>query len=232
MSSPFKPMGRNTSLHILVYKQLKELIISGELKPGERLLEYEIAEQLNTSKTPIREAIRELAAEGLVVHEKRKKITVVDFTEQDIREILSLRAELESFAVKLAAGKMGGDDFRDFESMIEDLRTAEQDGDYKRVRSIDIEQIHAMLVRKSENRRLIQMWKMLASQMMVLFQVVDFNNKRSDFASDRHRKLLQLMKKGDIDEAVSFVREHILRNLESIVEEYKIKRENREPADS
>jgi len=223
MSSPFKPMGSNTSLHILVYRQLKELIISGELKPGDRLLEYEIAAQLNTSKTPIREAIRELAAEGLVIHEKRKKITVVDFTEQDVREILTLRAELEAMAVRLSVDKLDENDFMEFSALLEELKEAEAENDFKKVRSIDIERIHAFIVIKSGNSRLIQMWKMLASQMMVLFQAVDFNVKRSDFASDRHSQLLELIKTGETSKAEDFVRHHILRNMESIIVEYKNK---------
>ena len=220
MSSPFKPMGNNTSLHILVYKQLKELIISGELKPGDRLLEYEIAEQLNTSKTPIREAIRELAAEGLVSHEKRKKITVVDFTEKDIHEILMLRAELEAFAVGIAADKLDDSDYKTLEGVIEELKAAENEQNFKLVRSIDIEKFHAFLVEKSENTRLVQMWKMLASQMMVLFQSVDFGKKESGFASDRHSKLLALLRAGKTDQASDFIRHHICRNRDSIIERY------------
>ena len=221
MSSPFKPMGSNTSLHILVYRQLKELIISGELKPGDRLLEYEIAAQLNTSKTPIREAIRELASEGLVIHEKRKKITVVDFTAEDVREILTLRAELESIAVRLSAGKLTESDFEEFAELIEELRAAEALNDFKKVRSIDIEKIHAFIIKKSGNSRLEQMWKMLASQMMVLFQAVDFKTKRSGFASDRHGQLLELLRNGETQQAEDFVRNHILRNMESIIKEYE-----------
>ncbi|MBI9106685.1 MAG: GntR family transcriptional regulator [Spirochaetales bacterium] len=219
-SSPFKPMGSNTSLHILVYRQLKELIISGELKPGDRLLEYEIASQLNTSKTPIREAIRELASEGLVVHEKRKRITVVDFTEQDVREILTLRAELEVIALGLATQYLDESDYKKLSLLIDELKEAEAENDFKKVRSIDIEGIHAFIVNKSGNSRLEQMWKMLASQMMVLFQAVDFNTKRSGFASDRHSELLNLMQKGETEKAADFIRNHVLRNLESIVEEY------------
>lgn len=224
MSSPFKLMGSNTSLHILVYRQLKELIISGELKPGDRLLEYEIAAQLNTSKTPIREAIRELAAEGLVIHEKRKKITVVDFTGDDIREILTLRAELEAFAIRLTADKFSEADFNEMAGMIEELREAEAENDFKKVRSVDIEKIHAFIVRKSGNSRLIQMWKILASQMMVLFQAVDFNTKKSGFASDRHEQLLILLKETKTAEAEKFVKYHILRNLESIISEFNSKK--------
>jgi DNA-binding GntR family transcriptional regulator len=213
-------MGSNTSLHILVYKQLKELIITGELKPGDRLLEYEIAKQLNTSKTPIREAIRELAKEGLLVHEKRKKITVVDFSEKDVREILLLRAELEAVAVRLISGNLEAADVQELEAMIEDVKQAEEENDFARVRSIDIEKFHAYLINKAGNSRLEEMWRMLASQMMVLFQAVDFRTRKTGFASDRHARLLKLLKTGQTEKAEEFVRYHILRNMELIIKAY------------
>jgi len=159
----------------------------------------------------------------LVIHEKRKKITVVDFTEQDVREILTLRAELEAMAVRLSVDKLDENDFMEFSALLEELKEAEAENDFKKVRSIDIERIHAFIVIKSGNSRLIQMWKMLASQMMVLFQAVDFNVKRSDFASDRHSQLLELIKTGETSKAEDFVRHHILRNMESIIVEYKNK---------
>ncbi len=121
MDTIFKPMNDKTSLHILVYNQLKELIISGKLKPGQRLLEYEIAKNLDISKTPIREAIRELSREGLIIHESRRKLTVVDFNEDDIREILTLRAELESFALGLAIPRFRPEDFLELENRIDEL---------------------------------------------------------------------------------------------------------------
>ncbi|MBL7007166.1 MAG: GntR family transcriptional regulator [Spirochaetia bacterium] len=225
MENIFKPMDDKTSLHILVYNQLKELIISGKLKPGERLMEYEIAEKLNISKTPIREAIRELSKEGLVIHESRRKLTVVDFTEKDIREILTLRAELESIAVSLAIPRFTSEDYQELEKRIEELHQREDQKDFIDVRRIDIERIHSFLVGMSGNTRLVQMWKVLASQMMVLFQVVELKSKNHGYSTENHRMLIKMMKNGDIKQASDFLKNHILRNLESIILEYSHNRE-------
>jgi DNA-binding GntR family transcriptional regulator len=215
----FKPMDDKTSLHILVYQQLKELIISGKLKPGQRLMEYELARELNISKTPVREAIRELSKEGLLVHESRRKLTVVDFTEQDIREILTLRAELESFALRIAIPIFTRDDFVELELRVTELQQKEMQEDFPDVRRIDIERIHTFLVEKSGNSRLIQMWKILASQMMVLFQAVEFKSKNHSYSTERHSLLIGLIKEGDTDKACEFIKNHILGNLESIIVE-------------
>ena len=231
MESVFKPMDDKTSLHILVYNQLKELIISGKLKPGERLMEYEIAKNLNISKTPIREAIRELSKEGLVVHESRRRLTVVDFTEKDIREILTLRAELESIALELAIPKFTSEDYQELELRIEELHQKEDQEDFFDVRRIDIERIHSFIIEISGNTRLEQMWKVLASQMMVLFQAVELKSKNHGFSTENHRMLVQMMKDGDIKKACKFLRNHILRNMESIIQEFSShkKEKNQEP---
>jgi len=220
MENIFKPMDDKTSLHILVYNQLKELIISGKLKPGERLMEYEIAKNLNISKTPIREAIRELSKEGLVVHESRRKLTVVDFTEKDIREILTLRAELESIAITIAIPRFTDKDYLELEKRIEELHQREDQKDFFDVRRIDIERIHSFMVEMSGNTRLIQMWKVLASQMMVLFQAVELKSKNHGYSTKNHRMLTEMMKAGDVQQAGEFLKNHILRNLESIIQEF------------
>ncbi|NQT58213.1 MAG: GntR family transcriptional regulator [Bacteroidetes bacterium] len=226
MENIFEPMDDKTSLHILVYNQLKELIISGKLKPGERLMEYEIAKNLNISKTPIREAIRELSKEGLVVHESRRKLTVVDFTEKDIREILTLRAELESIAISLSIPRFTPKDYLELEERIEELHQREDQKDFFDVRRIDIERIHSFLVEMSGNSRLIQMWKVLASQMMVLFQAVELKSKNHGYSTKNHRMLTKMMKDGDVDQACKFLKSHILRNLESIIQEFSHNKDN------
>ena len=220
MESVYKPVHDKTSLHILVYKQLKELIISGALKPGERLLEYEIARNLEISKTPIREAIRELTKEGLVVHESRRKLTVVDFTEKDIREILTLRAELEVIALKSAIPRFSAADYEELSLRVSELQDVEEQKDFFDVRRIDIERIHAFLVEKSDNSRLVGMWRTLSSQMMVLFQAVELKSKNHGFSTRNHLELIRLMKSGDIETACEFLKRHILRNLEAIIQEY------------
>jgi DNA-binding GntR family transcriptional regulator len=137
---------------------------------------------------------------------------------------LTLRAELEAIAVKHAVENFNESDINEFAALIEELRDAESESDFLKVRSIDIEKIHAFLINKSGNSRLEQMWKMLASQMMVLFQAVDFNVKRSDFASDRHAQLLGLISAGETTKAEDFIRQHVLRNMESIIEKYTTKK--------
>lgn len=227
MDKLFKPVHDKTSLYILVYRELKELIISGRLKPGERLMEYDIAQSMNISKTPIREAIRELSKEGLVIHETRRRLTVVDFTEKDIREILTLRADLESLALRAAAGRFTDEDYRELERRIDELRSYEDRKDFSGVRRIDIERIHAFLVEKSDNTRLISMWRILSSQMMVLIQAVELKSKNHGYSTEKHIQILNMIRAGDIDAACETLKNHILGNLETIIREFRQQRESR-----
>src|SRR5690349_11978372 len=88
-------------LHKEIATAIRNAILKGELRPGERLIEGELAERLGVSRAPLREALKQLIAEGLLVNVSRRGTTVIELTEKDIREIFSLRMALESLAVEL-----------------------------------------------------------------------------------------------------------------------------------
>ena len=89
-------------LRDVVFLTLRQAILKGELEPGERLMEISLANQLGVSRTPIREAIRKLELEGLVVMVPRKGAEVASITEKDMRDVLEVRCDLDAFSVKLA----------------------------------------------------------------------------------------------------------------------------------
>ena len=89
-------------LRDVVFKTLRQAILKGELKPGERLMEIALAEKLGVSRTPIREAIRKLELEGLVVMVPRKGAHVANITEKDLNDVLEVRIGLENMAIDKA----------------------------------------------------------------------------------------------------------------------------------
>ncbi|MEG0711644.1 MAG: GntR family transcriptional regulator, partial [Niameybacter sp.] len=93
-------------LRDIVFQTIRKAILNGELEPGERLMETQLGEKLGVSRTPIREAIRKLELEGLVVMVARKGAQVAQFTEKDIEDVLQVRASLEALAAKLACKHM------------------------------------------------------------------------------------------------------------------------------
>ena len=97
-------------LREVVFQTLRQAILKGELKPGERLMEVALAERLGVSRTPIREAMRKLELEGLVVMVPRKGAQVASITEKDLTDVLEVRITLENFAIEKACTHMTEED--------------------------------------------------------------------------------------------------------------------------
>ena len=93
-------------LRDVVFNTLRQAILRGELKPGERLMEIQLANKLGVSRTPIREAIRKLELEGLVLMIPRKGAEVAEITEKSLKDVLEVRRALEELAVEIACEKM------------------------------------------------------------------------------------------------------------------------------
>ena len=98
-------------LRDVVFKTLRQAILKGELEPGERLMEIQLAERLGVSRTPIREAIRKLELEGLVLMIPRKGAEVAKISESNLRDVLEVRRSLEELAIDLACQRMTLEEF-------------------------------------------------------------------------------------------------------------------------
>src|SRR4051795_356347 len=110
------------------YAALHAAIVSGELSPGERLIEEELAEQLGQSRGAVRGAILRLGHEGLVVRERNRGARVRRFTPAEAIEILEARAALESLAAGYAAERRTDADARELQSLVEDMRRLHEEG--------------------------------------------------------------------------------------------------------
>ena len=102
-------------LRDVVFENLRGAIVEGRLKPGERLMEVQLAEQLGVSRTPVREAIRKLELEGLVVMLPRKGAYVANMSLKDLIDVLEIRASLEGLAASLAAERITDEDIKKLE---------------------------------------------------------------------------------------------------------------------
>ena len=109
------------SMRLQVREQLRNAILSGQLKPGDHILEADLARQFGVSITPIREALRELESARLVVSQPHRGTIVRQLTKQDIREMYTLRAHLERLAVQLALPHLTQEDFAHLEGLIDDM---------------------------------------------------------------------------------------------------------------
>ena len=107
-------------------ERLRNLILSGHLAPGQRLLQEELAEKLGMSRTPIREALQRLATEGLVNISSYKGASVAKFSDSDLVEVYSVRIALESYAAALATQKITDEDLERLEVLMKEMGEAFQ----------------------------------------------------------------------------------------------------------
>ncbi|HWF73664.1 MAG TPA: GntR family transcriptional regulator [Solirubrobacteraceae bacterium] len=134
---------------------LRERILAGQFRPGEKLVEAEIARQLEISRGPVREALAQLRAEGLVIERPRRGSFVAELTLDDVREIYELRAALESRAARLLIEREDRGAFAELEAIVEAMTAATRIDDREAFAELD-GRFHAELCRLSGNRRLHQ----------------------------------------------------------------------------
>ena len=151
-------------LRDVVFKTLRRAILTGELKPGERLMEIHLANRLGVSRTPIREAIRKLELEGLVTMIPRRGAEVADITEKNLKDVLEVRRALEGLAIELACQRITEEKKQDLREKLSQVETAVSTKDSSAIASADVA-FHNTIVEASDNDRLIQLVSNLGEQM-------------------------------------------------------------------
>ena len=151
-------------LRDVVFTTLRQAILRGELKPGERLMEIQLANQLGVSRTPIREAIRKLELEGLVLMIPRKGAEVAQITEKNLRDVLEVREALEMLAVQLACEKMSTDKIEELREAAKEFEQTISVNDITKIAEADVK-FHDIVYEATDNQRLIQLLNNLREQM-------------------------------------------------------------------
>lgn len=149
-------MNEYLPLRDVVFNTLRQAILHGELKPGERLMEIQLANKLGVSRTPIREAIRKLELEGLVLMIPRKGAEVAEITEKSLRDVLEVRKALEELAVQLCCDKITKEEIRELEKAAEDFKTAIRNGGLTEIAEADVK-FHDVIYMATDNQKLIQL---------------------------------------------------------------------------
>lgn len=152
-------------LREVIFNTLREAIIVGELKPGERLMEVQLAEKMGVSRTPVREAIRKLELEGLVVMAPRKGAHVAELSIKDIVDVLEVRASLDGLATALCAERITSDEIKELKHVLGQLVGYIEKGNLQGSIKKDIE-FHEIIYRSSRNDRLMQIISNLREQVM------------------------------------------------------------------
>lgn len=157
-------MNEYLPLRDVVFNTLRQAILRGELKPGERLMEIQLANKLGVSRTPIREAIRKLELEGLVLMIPRRGAEVAEITEKNMRDVLEVRRALEVLAVQLGCQRMTEEALSDLERAAEEFDACLVSEDVTKLAEADVH-FHDIVYQSTDNRRLIQLLNNLSEQM-------------------------------------------------------------------
>jgi DNA-binding GntR family transcriptional regulator len=157
------------SLRGAVILQLKDAILNGDLKDGQRINEVEVAQWMGVSRGLVREAIRELESDGILSYEPYRGTFVRSWTPERVKELYSLREVLEEYAVELAAAKITESDIETLSSLVEGMRLAAQENDANRVVELDLE-FHRKIYEQSGHVLLIDMLNNLSNQIYLLIR--------------------------------------------------------------
>ena len=215
-------------LRDVVFNTLRQAILKGELKPGERLMEIQLANKLGVSRTPVREANRTLELEGLVLMIPRKGAEVAEITRQDMEDVLEVRTALEELAVKDACDHITDAQLSELKKASNEFKKALLEGkDLVTCADADMH-FHDVILSATNNRRLIQMLNNLSEQMYRYRMEYLKDERTHKTLIEEHDAIRRALKKHDKVKAGAAIRVHIDNQKRSILESLTEKEEDEE----
>ena len=200
-------------LREVVFRQLRKEILEGELRPGERLMELHLADRLGVSRTPIREAIRMLELEGLVVMVPRRGAFVAEIREKGLIEVLEVRRALEELAAELAAQRITEEQLKGLAAAAEHFEKMIGQDDSNEMARAD-EEFHYLILEATDNQRLIQLLAGFREQMYrYRAAYLQYEAVHSDLLKE-HRLILDSLREHNPQKAIRAMRTHIDKQQE------------------
>ena len=209
MTSDFSvDMNEYLPLRDVVFNTLRQAILKGELKPGERLLEIALAERLGVSRTPVREAMRKLEQEGLVVMIPRRGAQVASITEKDLNDVLEVRIALENVAIDKACKLI-------------------TEGNLVRLAETDVA-FHEIIYQASDNKRLNQVLNNLREQ-MYRYRVEYLKEEQTrNLLVNEHEELVKAIRDGNVERAQEISFNHLENQRKAIIRTIRAENEAKE----
>ncbi len=203
-------------LREIVFETLRNAIIMGELRPGERLMEVQIAEKMGVSRTPVREAIRKLELEGLVAMAPRKGAYIADLSKKDIMNVLEVRSAMDGLATELAAKRATDDEINALGQVINQFEKYMQENNVEGLIEKDIE-FHEIIYIASRNEKILQIATNLKDQIH-RFRVVYLK----DYSSPKelvkeHNDIYFAIQKRDGEAARQLASAHIMHQKKTMI---------------
>ncbi len=195
-------------LREVVCESLRDAIRRGVLKPGERLMEIQLAEELGVSRTPVREAIRKLELEGYVIMMPRRGTSVASMSIRDINELFEIRTALESLSNGLAAERITDEELESLQRLLVMIGGYVEEGNMDKIVEMDIE-FHDLLYRAARNSRLVGIISNLREQ-LTRFRTLSMSYPgRLETTLEEHREIVEAIAEGDVKRAKKAAEHHM-----------------------
>ena len=194
------------------YDKIRAHLLSGEVVPGEQLTEDQLAQITGVSRTPVREAVRRLESEMLLVRSESKRIFVADWSRDDIDEMFTLRQMLEGHAAERAALRLTSDQIDRLETINSELHEAVEQNPPDVARFLDANRIfHEIITESAQSPRLGQVLAMLVEQPVVLRTARSYSIEDLKRSARDHDELIAAFRAGDPDWARAVMGSHLRR---------------------
>lgn len=208
-------------LRDVVFNTLRKAILTGELKPGERLMEIHLANKLGVSRTPIREAIRKLELEGLVTMIPRRGAEVAQITEKSLKDVLEVRRALDALCAELACTRITDAEMEHLKEACAEFEKATQQKDVAVIAKADVA-LHDIIVAATGNQRLVQLVNNLAEQMYrYRFEYIKDKSQHEKLIEE-HRIIYESILNKNCEAAARAAKLHIDNQESSIIKQIRL----------
>lgn len=210
------PVNDYLPLRDVVFNTLRQAILTGELSPGERLMEIHLAERLGVSRTPIREAIRKLELEGLVIMMPRRGAEVANISEKSLKDVLEVRRALDILCAQLACERITNEDIENLKKACDAFEEATLSKDLKAIVEADVA-MHDIIIRSTQNDRLISLINNLSQQIYrYRFECIKDESQHKNLIEE-HQKIFGAIANRDKEAAALAAGEHIDNQEKAII---------------
>ena len=217
-------------LRDVVFNTLREAILKGELKPGERLMELQLAAKLGVSRTPIREAIRMLEQEGLAVTIPRKGAEVAKMTEKDMEDVLQIREALDELAAKIACEQISEEQLEKLVATMHEFEESTKTDNVKKIAEADVK-FHDIIYQSTGNPKLVNMLNNLREQMYRYRVEYLKEGETRDVLVKEHEELTKAIRERDVERAKQLSFQHIENQRMAIMRSIEAEDAERERAE-
>lgn len=202
-------------LRDVVYNTLRNAILRGELKPGDRLMEMHLANKLGVSRTPIREAIHLLEQEGLAITIPRKGAQVAKMTEKDLQDVLEIRDALDALAVTIGCERRTTEQLEEIKVALKDFEIATKGKDARKIVEAD-ERFHNVIYKMANNPKLESIVKNLKEQMYRYRYEYIKGNETYDVLIAEHAAIIEGFEKKDVEYVKHIMHQHLMNQVEAV----------------